>query len=426
MELRMLRNRLNGLVLQHAASLTVATGVVLATMLVVLALRAGSPLFSTAAWAGGALGVGLTFYLTWHVRRAWLSMDDAAYLADRRGGLEGLLTTALADPAPHSPLRPLLLDQVRAATPRWRTAALAPQRVARSVLLIPAALAILVAAAFYARPPARLVRATQPWLTQSQQLMVPAVADPSSPLIGHPENANLGQAAGGTADDDAGAHSVNGAPSTSGHGDNQAIGSVTSSASTGTQTGADQLRDAIRRTLGAGTETTSSGPGSSATTPSDGIRKHDGHDADAPSEADASRAPAGRDEAAETHKAPPDSPNEKSAGAIGSEGRGGTGRSGNGNAAGELFDSKGQAAGAAGGGGAKPIAIKLGAFAAAEPQQGEPQRQPAAPIAANATSAGGRTQLPDLATVQAPDAALQKLDIAPEHEAFIRRIFTRQ
>jgi hypothetical protein len=74
---------------------------------------------------------------------------------------------------------------------------------------------------------------------------------------------------------------------------------------------------------------------------------------------------------------------------------------------------------------AQALPIKLGAFTTMAPSQVEPQR-PAPPLStltgASATHADSTAQLSD---AQVPDAPLHKTDVAPEHEAIIRRIFTR-
>lgn len=68
--------------------------------------------------------------------------------------------------------------------------------------------------------------------------------------------------------------------------------------------------------------------------------------------------------------------------------------------------------------------LKLGAFAAMQPSRVEPQRQP--PTNSLPFSSGGRGAPPPLSDEQIPDAPLQKADVAPEHEAVVRRIFTRE
>jgi hypothetical protein len=54
----------------------------------------------------------------------------------------------------------------------------------------------------------------------------------------------------------------------------------------------------------------------------------------------------------------------------------------------------------------------------------ESQRQ-APPISTGAANIASHNVLPPLAEEQTPDAALQKAEVAPEHEALVRQIFTR-
>lgn len=424
-ELRVLRSRLNGLVVQHVISLGLATALLVATILIVFALHANSTLFTAATWGGITIGLALAAYLVWILRRAWLSLDDAASLADKRSGLEGRLTTTLADPAPHSPLRSLLLEQVRAAAPRWQTSALAPRRVARTVLLIPAALAVLAASAFYARPPARAVRAPRPMQPLDQALTIASATGPAAPSAAADGDAGL--RATGASSSDAGESPAGARPAVEASG-SQDMAAGATAPPVGAESAGDELRNTIRRAFGADPDTTGSSHSSRTSGATRGASGFGEKDERQPT----TDAPAASAQSTGT-KAAPDStaPNDPSQpgpqpGTAGTEGRGGTGRSGAGGAAGELFDAKAPSAGAPTSAAAKPMAIKLGAFAVAAPQQAEPQRQPGSPAASSATSAGRNTRLPDISVEQAPDAALQKLDVAPEHEAFVRRIFTRE
>ena len=75
--------------------------------------------------------------------------------------------------------------------------------------------------------------------------------------------------------------------------------------------------------------------------------------------------------------------------------------------------------------GTQSLSIKLGAQTALAPSQHEPQRQ-SPPVGAPAAAAPPQNgQAPALADEQLPVAALQKADVAAEHEAIVRRIFTR-
>ena len=69
------------------------------------------------------------------------------------------------------------------------------------------------------------------------------------------------------------------------------------------------------------------------------------------------------------------------------------------------------------------LGIKLSAFGALNPGQAQPQHEtPPTGGGAVGASRGGAQPLTD---EQVPDAPLQKAEVAPEHEAVVRRIFTR-
>jgi hypothetical protein len=68
------------------------------------------------------------------------------------------------------------------------------------------------------------------------------------------------------------------------------------------------------------------------------------------------------------------------------------------------------------------LAVTLGALSTVAPSGAEPQRQDS-PVG-DAAGADAHAP-PSPADEQIPDAPLQKAEVAPEHEALIRRIFTR-
>ncbi|MGH7786792.1 MAG: hypothetical protein ACRERC_07990, partial [Candidatus Binatia bacterium] len=74
--------------------------------------------------------------------------------------------------------------------------------------------------------------------------------------------------------------------------------------------------------------------------------------------------------------------------------------------------------------GAEPMPLKLNTFASVAPSHQAPQRD-APPVAGQVAAARGPSGTAPLAEEQVPDAALQKADVAPEHEAIVQRIFTR-
>ena len=76
------------------------------------------------------------------------------------------------------------------------------------------------------------------------------------------------------------------------------------------------------------------------------------------------------------------------------------------------------------GAGGQNVSIRLGAFSALAPSQVEPQRHPP-PIGEPVPGAATASSQPPLADEQVADAPLQKAEVAPQHEALVRRIFTR-
>ena len=72
-----------------------------------------------------------------------------------------------------------------------------------------------------------------------------------------------------------------------------------------------------------------------------------------------------------------------------------------------------------------PMRIKLGAFAAHAPEPDRTAATTRRPARCRPPAAPPWRRSPPLADEQIPDAPLQKADVAPEHEAMVRRIFTR-
>jgi hypothetical protein len=428
-ELHALRRRLNGLSAQQNAALAVTAFALCASVLLAVALRAAPIWFTVATWSAGALLLGLLTYLGWRAYRTWLSLDEAAHLADRSSGLEGRLSTLLADPAPASRLRPILVEQVRIARPRWQTETLAPRRFAPTLLLVPASLMVLAIVAFLSRPAAPPTSALQPWQTRAAKLGGAeadariAMADTGATELG------AGKATGGTTG------SAQPGGRGQGQGDEQGStgklsaardGSSGAAGDAGDASGSDRLREAIRDAMGAERDSDSTQAGRGEYGKADGDESAPDSAGDRPDAngvtSDSRSSDAEQTDTAADGQSKPD-PNQAAKGDA-HGGNGGTKGAGAGGATGTLFAEATQ--GAAGGDAeAKPMPIKLGAFAAAAPQHGEPQRRDA-PVGHAVMTSAGRGPAPDLAVAQAPDAALQKIDLAPEHESIVRRIFTRE
>ncbi|MDX2169926.1 MAG: hypothetical protein SF182_22845 [Deltaproteobacteria bacterium] len=429
-ELHVLRRRLNGLRAQQSVALAL-TGITLcAALLMAVALRAAPIWFAIASWGGVLLLLGLLAYLPWRAYRAWLSLDDTAHLADRQSGLDGRLSTLLADPVPTSRLRPILIEQVRLARPRWQAETLAPRRVAPALLLIPASLTVFSIAAFLVRPAARATHALQPW--QSRPPTLGGGADRESRIALASADTDGGDGSSEKALTTATAqHGKGGAQGDGdrdgGRLDQQGDAAGDAAGAAHDASGSDRLREAIRQAMGADSEGAAphdargkrqggTGGDSAAAQNQQDQPPGSGSNPDAPGTHTADAKP--NTAASQPH------PDELAKVADARSGDGGTKGAGLGGAAGNLFTEAPRAA-AAGGAEAKPMPIKLGAFAAAAPQRAEPQRRNG-PVSQVAMTSAGRAAAPDLALAQAPDAALQKLDLAPEHESIVRRIFTRE
>jgi len=432
-ELRALRRRLNGLTAQRTLAFGL-TGILLtAAALILLAMRSSAAAFTFGTWCAAAIAVTLATYLPWRAYEAWLSLDDAARTADRCSGLEGRLTTLLADPAPGSPLRSLLIAQVCAAAPRWQAAVLAPRRIAPALLLVPAALTLFAVAAFIVRPPARPTSALPHLDLPNRATLTGATSSAASfaanSVSGAADQAEttLGQAAAGRPRD--GSQTGQPRETTGADGSDATFGSMPGEFASG----GGGLREKIRRALGTDSEERDT----AGDTTGDHRPSRDGpaaagaaraaNTSPKPGEGPPPQSAAADAKSAEAKSTGADTPTQPDAArslSSGGDSKGGTGKAGGGGASESLFaNAPGSAA--APPNAAKPMAIKLNTFAAAAPQQAEPQR-PAGAVASATTSGLDSGSAPDLALAQAPDAALQKPEVAPEHEAFVRRIFTRE
>lgn len=433
-EMQALRRRLNGLAAQQTAALALSTGIIAATVLILTALRGGSNAFTVVSALAGATAVSTAVILTWRLRRRWLSLAAAAHLADQRSALDGRLVTLLADPAPSSPLRPLLLQQIEHATPRWRVDQLAPRRVAPATMLVPATLLLCGATLFLLRPPATAIGYPQP-------VRPVALDEPGDALVSHATAvASLHSTERGAGQD--GRHGDGGATGGSQPGDSPlgdaplGLGSHgdTPSSAPGSATGAarsdgDGLRQAIRRAMGADPAEHRADSGRQSG-PAGADARHPDSNGQPETSGDQNGTADGhpREQAPDRTERPPSTLAERGAEdpthPTGELSERGTAQAGRGSDAGDLFAaSAGHAAATASG--TQPMAVQLGAFAVAAPQYGEPQRR-GGQVESTTTASAPAGPLPDLAAAQSEDAVTQKLAIAPEHEAIVRRLFTRQ
>lgn len=424
-ELRSIRLRRNGVALQCALASASSVLLVAASLVIACALRGSSSGFALATTLAGVGAVAGTGYVAWRTWRNWLTLPATARLADTRAALDDRLTTLLAV-APLSPapaLRPLLIEQLVQARPRWGAGALAPRRFSPWLALVPAALAVFVATAFYARPPARAT-ASRPLLRTAS---VPATApidgsDGStdralfaSPPSGEPAGARGGvkdatrAGGGGAAGPEGASNDITGSA--------PRAGSEGAAAATGAL---DRLQQSIRDTFGGSPD--SGGRSASGPAPTDHTdrQRADTRRADATSSNRGAPTPLDAAQGAPHEQHAPAAP----PAAAGAQEPHGSGRGGAASGA-----SNGLLGGATAprtdGSDAAPVGIQLRAITGVSPDQAEPQRRPNVPaVAANASRPA--RPLPDLADEQLADATVRPLAVGPEHEAIIRRIFTRE
>ncbi len=444
-QLSAIRVRRNGLAAQRGLAVALTAILLAAAVVVATALRGSTTLFAVATCLAGLAALGCAAYAAWRTRQEWLSLPATAHLADTHAALDDRLTTllAVAPVAPTPVLRPLLIAQIVAARRRWGIDALAPQRLSRWLALVPLALAIFAATAFYARPPASAV---------TRHADAGPVQLAAAPLAGSvvqtkPGDEGLFSTASGDGTMTQGAST---STSRSAHrGNGGADGAKAAAAAGGDageipgqaaaapgevadENGLDRLRQSIRETFGAPPAPGSGG----AAGDKGGEAKRDGQNGagddstqsakDAPrpdgsaSSAQATSGDRNDPASAEAQQMTPGAgPNSANQGSRGS-GRGGAGTGGSNG----VLGANGAPQEAAGQG--MPMAIKLSAITGVSPSQTEPQRRnqdvPAA--AANASRTGG--SLPTLADEQLADVTMQQLDVGPEHEGIVRRIFTRE
>jgi len=179
---------------------------------------------------------------------------------------------------------------------------------------------------------------------------------------------------------------------------------------------AEKLRAAIRDTLGAET------PERRELAKNGGAQSDEGHAADKrsmPGERPGANGTASMNKDARFANSQPPSPSANLPGAGSAAAAGARG----GEAPTQLF---GNAVGARMvGNESRDLPLKLGAFASVAPSQVEPQRNTPPSNEPVTVGSAGANSAPALVDEQAPDAPLQKAEVSPEHEALVRRIFTR-
>jgi len=440
--LRIIRRRLNLFTLQDGLYLSGSLTLLAATLLIALALRGGASFFAVSAWTAAAAVVAAFVAAALRISRRWRSLEQVVRFADRQAGLDDRLATLMLDPsrARNSRLKDLLLEQILTVTPIWDVDALAPRRVPRSLYVLVGSLAALIATSFFVRPPAP---------PKPASAMRPHIGEHGADAVLVPRAEDTGGAGGGSAGAPIqvaklegvagdGSQPPSSARSEGRHTDEQgslaAAGQVGGNPIPGQQqlgehrSGAaaqsagapppgltEKLQDAIRQALGAG----DSGDDQHAEGhdgASRGARTGDAEQKNGEPTGKPGSDSLGKHAEGATAQPPSRSANMPGAGSAASPGaRGGEPTSG-------LFGS---------GPNARPVGsespelpIKLGALSTVAPSQGEPQRQ-VPPVGDSTDGTVSQHRSAGLADEQIADAPLQKPEVAPEHEALVRRIFTR-
>lgn len=440
--LRNLRRRLNLLALQDGMYLGTSVVLIAACLVVVLAVRGQATVFAVTLWAAGtASGLAVAGAIL-RVRRRWQSMEEVIRFADHRAVLEDRLPTLLLDQTRTSQLKDLLLAQTLAAAPRWDIDVLAPRRIPRSALFLAGSLAALIVTSYFVRPPAEPMNMTA--MTPPAPLPRPDQArehppQPSQATDGHglgsgrsdtvPEAAQqipgdgtaavpmpgTGQSAP-TSVDQAGAAQGSSNPSQSAQVPPQAHSRERDGLHNDAQPDqmATQLQDAIRKAFGAeSVEREQAQHDTNRVPPALPPERH--------RETDLARDAAGNG----ATQPRPHSPSQRFD--HGEDRQPGGAASG----AGDQTDQTGaqlfaeRADGASKGKPSQDLPLKLNAFssAAQSPSDTQPQQRD---VPSSIPMAGSGAQTATAESVeQVPDAPVQKTDVAPEHEALVRRIFSR-
>ena len=160
-QVRRVRRRRNLYELQRVIYLSSALGLGATAVLVLLALAGSRPLFARALAAVSAVALAVVLAVVRDARRRRIPAATLALWIDRRSGLTGRLATLveLARRGDASAaLLPLLVEQNVARLDRWRADLLIPHRVPRAALAMAAGgaafLALVVVLAPRLRPPA--------------------------------------------------------------------------------------------------------------------------------------------------------------------------------------------------------------------------------------------------------------------------------
>lgn len=187
-----IRYRLNRRTLLSVLSPVVATFLILAALVTWSAARGTAESFTLALWAGGAVCALVLVRGIFALVNRWLSVADAARLADERAGMRERLSTVhwLARSGQQLPLAPVVIADALEQRPRWQASAIIPRRFPWELGLPLGGLLALAAAVFLddpILPSLEELMKRQPSPEHQMEMAVPIPPPPPTPAaLGQP------------------------------------------------------------------------------------------------------------------------------------------------------------------------------------------------------------------------------------------------
>jgi len=428
-QLRRIRRRVNGLLAQQAAYVSLAVLCASISGVIVAALHASGSGFRLAAAGAGGLSMLTLAAAALSARRRWLSLAETARYVDGRAALADRLGTLLDVRSKARPPRlgPLLIAQTLSLRSQWQPTRVAPRRTSRLVWLMLLSVAGLITTIRVARRPDR--RQAVAHVSGSGERAAGTLASTAAAAP-----ADEDKVTGTTTDVNAGggAESQTGRPGSGGNQLASVPGSLAGRADKLRPGAADKLQSAIRRALqaepiGALQRVADAAEHRSDADSSrnDEQTRHQDRNGRASADAQAgsnppgtnasSTQPQGRGTQRDSHGKPQDTAPHNYDGT--------SPPAGSGSAPGDLM--------AAGGPGVttaadatKPFKLTISSFlhatapVASQPRPGHPRSGSAA------AAVGAAPAVPALNDRQLADAAVRKAEIPPEYEDLVRRVYS--
>jgi hypothetical protein len=429
-----IRRRLNLFAVQRAVYVSGSAVSLAAGLVIVLALRSTPLAFSIGLWVLTGVVLTIVLHAALRLQRSWISLEQAAAVADGRAQLDDRLATLLAAyrEARISPLRHILLGQVLALAPRWEVRAILPRHLPRSALLFLASLAALYATAWIERPPptptvvARAaggaVRGQPPSPAAGSGLPVQRLGGPTgSGRAGAPHDRGQRvpavRAGGGSSDEETGSQDSSAREGATADTRESAAGEDGARPAEGDRI-AQRVQELVRRVF------------SAKRTAPPRVLSAAGADRRQPqaragnAEAPGAKPPASRSQTAGMRAASTTNRGAARDSSATANRRGGAGRGG-GRGAGADGLLSARPARIGGDPAAKTFTLRLIGFSRAPQMQFEPQAEPRPGIAADVAAGAPASPPPtDPNATDVEDAALRRTAISPEHERVVTRVFS--